>query len=60
MLWRKITNLFKKTKNRLPSPHSAAMNSEFTATWRGRGWDIYRRGQKAPVVTYDPVLNVIQ
>jgi hypothetical protein len=31
----KIANLFIKkiTKIRLPSPHSAAINSEFTAAW---------------------------
>ena len=33
---KKITNLFLK-KIRHPSPHSAAMNSEFTAVWRGEG-----------------------
>jgi len=33
------------------------MNSEFTATWRGRGWGIYRRGSKAPVGAQQPVPN---
>ena len=30
-----LTFFEKKAKIRLPSPHSAVMNSEFTAAWRG-------------------------
>jgi len=30
-------------------PHSAAMNREFTAAWRGEGRDIYSRSTKTPV-----------
>jgi len=37
---KKNTNLLNKkiTKISHPSPHSAAMNSEFTVAWRGLGW----------------------
>ena len=49
-----LTFFEKKTKIRLPSPHSAAMNSEFTAAWRG-GWSIYRRGPKTLVGAQQPV-----
>ena len=41
-----------------PSSHSAAMNSEFTAAWRGRGRGIYSRCTKAPVGSQQPVQNV--
>ena len=52
----KNTNLSKKiAKILLPSPHLAAMNSEFAATWRGA---IYRHGPKAPVGANDPVPNL--
>ena len=52
----KNTNLLKKLqKIPLPSPHLAAMNSEFTTAWRG---GIYRHGPKAPVGANDPVPNL--
>jgi len=43
-----------------PFPHSAAMNSEFTAAWRGEGGrGIYSGRTKAPVGALQPVLKVI-
>ena len=52
----KILTFQKKiAKIPLPSPHLAAMNSEFTAAWRGA---IYRHRPKAPVGANDPVPNL--
>jgi len=36
-----LTFLKKVEKNRLPSPHLAAMNSEFTAAWRREGVGVF-------------------
>ena len=55
----KILTFQKKiAKIPLPSPHLAAMNSEFTAVWRKRRGAVYRHGPKAPVGANDPVQNI--
>ena len=52
---KKISKLFSKNaKNLLPSPHSAAMNSEFMAAIGGKG--IYRARDKGAGSCLDPVL----
>jgi hypothetical protein len=44
----KKTNLLNKKigKIPLPSANSSAMNIEFTAAWRGKGWGIIEAGQR--------------